>query len=230
MKLSINNALGKELYSAEADSVGILLNMAAKDLVSLYGAYLKGAYLKGANLKGANLEGANLEGANLKGAYLKGAYLYGANLEGAYLNGAYLNGAYLKGAYLYGANLEGAYLYGANLEGANLKGANLKGANLKGANLKGDTTIETGETWNQYLVEVLPALLTAGGRPISDVLMLQHWTCHSWENCPIAAAFQADGLSGVPMLLRPRAEQFIRFFDAKLIPLEVVGKGVTAHV
>jgi len=150
MKLTINSVYGKELYSAEADSVGILLNMAAKDLVSLYGAYLYGAYLKG------------------------------ANLEGAYLNG--------------------------------------------------DTTIETGETWNQYLVEVLPALLTAGGRPISDVLMLQHWTCHSWENCPIAAAFQADGLSGVPMLLRPRAQQFIRLFDAKLIPLEVVGKGVTAHV
>lgn len=34
----------------------------------------------------------------------------------------------------------------------------------------------------------------------------------------MAHAFGAHNLSGVPVLLRPRAEQFIQFFDAKLIP------------
>ena len=40
----------------------------------------------------------------------------------------------------------------------------------------------------------------------------------------MAAAFATQKISGVPLLLKPRAEQFIRYFDAKLIPLEAVGK------
>jgi hypothetical protein len=31
-------------------------------------------------------------------------------------------------------------------------------------------------------------------------------------------AFNAETLTDVPTLLRPRVEQFIQFFDAKLIP------------
>jgi hypothetical protein len=34
----------------------------------------------------------------------------------------------------------------------------------------------------------------------------------------MAWAFSCADLSGVPALLRPRAEQFIQFFDAGLIP------------
>jgi hypothetical protein len=117
-------------------------------------------------------------------------------------------------------------LYRASLVRASLDGASLVGASLDGARLDGATVLETGENWNTYLCEVVPALLTAGGKTLAEVLTPQHWDCHSWKNCPIAAAFSANGIGGVSALLRPRAEQFIRYFDAKLIPLELVGKGL----
>jgi hypothetical protein len=63
-----------------------------------------------------------------------------------------------------GENLSGADLSGANLAGANLAGANLTRANLAGANLDDTTRLETGETWKEYCDEVLPKLLTGGGK------------------------------------------------------------------
>jgi uncharacterized protein YjbI with pentapeptide repeats len=122
------------------------------------------------------------------------------------------------------ANLAGANLEEAILEGAILYGANLEGAILYGAKLSLTTRLETAESWEEYLNEVLPALLVAGGKALSDVLTPEHWDCHSWHNSPIAAAFSATDVEGVPILFRPRAEQFIRYFDAKLIPLGLVGK------
>ena len=180
-----------------------------------------GANLGGANLVRANLDGANLVRANLYGANLVRANLVRANLYGANLVRAYLGGAYLVRAYLGGANLDGAYLVRANLDGANLRSANLGGARLDGA-----TRLTTGETWDEYLRETLPALLTAGGRALAEVATAEHWDCHNWGNCPMHAAFGAADISGVPILLRPRAEQFIQFFDAKLIPLDAVLKSV----
>jgi hypothetical protein len=135
-----------------------------------------------------------------------------------------LNLAVKDSVNLYRANLNGANLNRANLDGASLDGASLNGANLDGASLNGATIIETGETWKQYLSEIVPALLIAGGRALADVLTREHWDCHSWENCPMAAAFSTKSVSGVPLLLKPRADQFIRYFDSKLIPLEAVGK------
>jgi len=149
-------------------------------------------------------DGANLYGANLTGAYLYGAYLYGANLEGANLTGANLYGAYLYGAYLYGANLYGA--------------------NLTGAYLEETTILETGETWKVYLKEVVPALLVAGGKVLKDMLVPKIWECHSWDNCPMAEAFSVHNIDKIPALYRPRAEQFIRYFDAKLITLGMLKK------
>src|SRR5258706_15022550 len=91
-------------------------------------------------------------------------------------------------------------------------GANLRGANLGDAeNLR----LPTGETWDEYLTETVPALLTSGGKSLES--FTEHWQCHDWTNCPIAHAFDAPDLSGVPMLLRPRAEQFIQLFDSKQI-------------
>ena len=123
-----------------------------------------------------------------------------------------------------GANLGGANLRGANLDGAYLDGAYLRGADLGGAYLGGATVIETGETWAEYISTVVPALLIAGGRALVEVATPEHWHCHSWSNCPMAAAFRSTGLDGVPILLRPRAEQFIRYFDAKLLPLDLFTK------
>ena len=59
---------GAILFSVEAESLKMAVEMAVK---------------QGANLGGANLEGANLEDANLGGANLRGANLRGANLGGA---------------------------------------------------------------------------------------------------------------------------------------------------
>ena len=144
----------------------------------------------------------------------------GANLRGADLGGADLGDADLGGANLRGADLGGADLRDANLRGANLRDANLRGANLRGAM---DLRLPTGETWDEYLTETVPALLTAGGKPLES--FAAHWQCHDWNNCPMAHAFDTHDVSGVPLLLRPRAEQFIQFFDAGQIPWPLPTKG-----
>ena len=136
-----------------------------------------------------------------------------ANLGGANLRGADLHDADLGGANLRGADLRGADLRDADLHGADLRDADLHGADQHGAkNLR----LPTGETWHEYLTETVPALLTAGGKPLASFAV--HFQCHNWANCPIAHAFDASCISHVPILLRPRAEQFIQLFDAKQIP------------
>ena len=106
---------------------------------------------------------------------------------------------------------------GKSLRGANLRSANLSGADLSGADL------DTGESWEEYLATVVPALCTDGGVPLAEVAT--HFECHSWSNCPMAAAFQCGGIEGVPVLFRPRAEQFIRVFDAHLIEVRTSEDG-----
>jgi hypothetical protein len=202
------------------------------DGANLDGANLEGANLEGANLEGANLDGANLYGANLVRANLDGANLDGANLDGANLDGANLDGANLEGANLEGANLEGANLDGANLDGANLDGANLDGANLVRANLDGasigkdtkfspETKLSDGVTWKEYLEEVVPALLKAGGKALEEIANPTTWNCHSWQNCPMAEAFSVHDLKDIPALYRAQAQRFVQLFDAGLIPLPV---------
>ena len=141
----------------------------------------------------------------------------GKSLRGANLRSANLSGADLSGADLRSADLRSANLSGANLSGANLRGADLSGADLSGADL------DTGESWEEYLATVVPALCTAGGVPLAEVAT--HFECHSWSNCPMAAAFQCGGIEGVPVLFRPRAEQFIRVFDAHLIEVRTSEDG-----
>jgi hypothetical protein len=162
---------------------------------------------------GANLHDADLHDADLRGADLRGANLHGADLHGADLRGANLHGADLHDADLRGADLRGANLHDADLHDANLRGANLHGADLHDAK---DVRLPTGELFTDYLTEVVPALLTAGGKPLES--FAEHFTCHTWENCPMAHAFDAPDLTGVPILLRPRADQFIQLFDAGQIP------------
>ena len=160
----------------------------------------------------ATLSGADLRGADLRGADLRRADLGWATLSGANLNRADLGRATLRGATLSGADLRGADLREANLRRADLNRANLSGADLRGA------TLDTGETWEQYLVEIVPALLTAGGKTVESIVESGAWDCDNWTNCPMAAAFDVHEFSHIPILLQPRAEQFIRLYDAKLIP------------
>ena len=110
------------------------------------------------------------------------------------------------------------------LEAAVKSKANLSGANLYGANLDGKLRLPTGETWDQYLTETVPALLVAGGRRFEDVATAEVWGWHAWDNCPMAIAFGVHSLEDIPIMYRPRADQFIQFFDAKLIPLSAVGR------
>ncbi len=117
-----------------------------------------------------------------------------------------------KRAILSGANLSGASLRGANLSGVNLSGADLSGADLRGA------ILQTGERWEAYLVEVVPALLTAGGKSVAQIVASGAWQCHSWDNCPMAIAFGVNAPDKTPRLLHTRVEQFVQLFDAGLIP------------
>jgi uncharacterized protein YjbI with pentapeptide repeats len=128
-------------------------------------------------------------------------------------------GANLVGANLVGADLRGANLEGANLEGADLRGADLRGANLRGAKFSETTVMPNGETWREYLEFVVPQLCMAGGKPLEAVACSEHWDCHDWNNCPMAAAFDIHNEDEAPILLRPRVKEFVQLFDAKLIPM-----------
>jgi len=184
----------------------------------MIGLAVKWAIENGANLTRANLYGANLDGANLDGANLTRANLYGANLTRANLTRANLDGANLDGANLTRANLYGANLYGANLTRANLDGANLDGANLDGAKNIGDFTMPDGMKFSQYLRDVVPALLISGGKTIKEIIEAGAWQCHSWENCPMKVALNISDESEAPPLLRARVKEFVKLFDAGLIP------------
>jgi len=185
---------------------------------NLAGANLDGANLARANLDGANLDRANLDGANLARANLDGANLARANLARANLARANLDGANLDGANLARANLDGANLDRANLARANLDGANLDGANLARANLDDDTQL-TSETWKEYREKIVPALCTAGGKTLVKVAAA--WDCHTWQNCPMAVAFDIHSPEEGPALLLPRIREFVQLFDAKLIPCPI---------
>jgi hypothetical protein len=76
--------------------------------------------------------------------------------------------------------------------------------------------LPTGERWFEYLAITVPALLIAGGQSLES--FSEHWKCHSWENCPMAHAFGVHQIEDVPILLRPRASQFIQLYDAEQIP------------
>lgn len=149
-------------------------------------------------------------------------------LHAAWLRGeatgqrAELEKANLHAAWLRGANLRDAYLRGANLSGAYLGGANLSGAYLRGANLADSTTMPGGETWKEYLSSVVPSLLTAGGKTVAEVVATGAWSCHQWDNCPMHAALGINGESEAPAMLRPRVAEFVKLFDAGLIPVPAV--------
>ena len=92
MKINIKSRWDSTvLFTAEAASLLLALQVAVKSGANLGGANLRSADLGGANLGGANLRSANLGGANLYGADLGGADLYGADLYGANLRSANLN-------------------------------------------------------------------------------------------------------------------------------------------
>ena len=139
-----------------------------------------------------------------------------AVLTDAVLTDAVLTGADLTDADLTGADLTDAVLTDAVLTDAVLTDADLTRAVLTGARLS------DGLTFAQYLDELVPALLTAGGKTLAEVATEENWHCHSWSNCPIHVAFDAISIDEVPALYRWQAERFIQLFDARVIKLEDV--------
>ncbi len=170
----------------------------------------------------ADLADANLAGADLADANLTRANLAGANLADANLTGAYLARANLAGADLADANLTRANLAGADLADANLTGANLAGANLAGAKNIETCRLDTGETVKEYREQVVPALIAAGGKSLSDPDVAASWNCHKWENCPMHAVFGISSESEAPILHRPHVKQFVHLFDAGWLPAETI--------
>ena len=199
MKFEIKSIAGSGsvLFTYEAETLKRAIEQAAKE----------GANLRGAKSQGRESRGANLGGANLGCAYLGGAYLGGADLGGADLGGAGSRGRGSQGRGISGARY---------LRGANLGCAYLRGADLRGAELDDSSEIEPGLTWKQYQEELVPALLTAGGKSLADAVK-ESWGCHSWNNCPMAVAFGVHELNQIPVLYRERARQFIQFFDARML-------------
>jgi hypothetical protein len=216
----------REHGGQRADLRGAKLPCAELQDAQLQRADLRGANLQNANLRGANLGGAELRNAKLWGADLREAKLWVADLRGAKLQGVNLQLADLQRADLRDAELQFADLRSANLGGANLRDADLRGADLRFAKLRGaklqGATLPEGVTWEQYVTEVVPALLVAGGRPLAEVATAEHWACHDWTNCPMHAAFGATNLAEVPAAHRNAADVFIQRFDAGLLPLSQV--------
>ena len=137
----------------------------------------------------------------------------------------YMHGKYCRGEV--GGQL--ADLRYADLSYADLSYANLRSANLRSAKFL-DTANITGEPWSDYLSRVVPSLLTAGGKSLAEVVESGCWECHSWENCPMAVAFGVHSVNDTPLLLRPRVEQFVQLFDAKLIPQPAAGARVAGKL
>ncbi len=162
------------------------------------------------NLSRANLFGANLSNANLFDSNLSYANLYNANLANTNLTGTNLSRANLYSSNLFGSNLSRSNLIDANLSRSNLLGTNLIGANL------------TGEIWEEYIKNVVPTLLQAGGKSLEEILATGCWDCHSWQNCPMSVAFNIKKASEAPILLKPRVKQFVALFDLKIIPKPIL--------
>ena len=139
--------------------------------------------------------------------------------SGADLRDANLSGADLRDADLRDANLSGANLRDADLSGADLSGADLSDADLSGAKNVGDFTMSDGLKFSEYLRDVVPALLTAGGKTVKEIVDSGAWDCHSWDNCPMHVAFGIEDANEAPPLLRARVKELVQFFDAKLIPV-----------
>ena len=87
MEIEIKNRFnGAVLFSCEARSIKLAVNLAIESRANLSWANLSEANLSGANLSGADLSEANLSRADLSRADLSGADLSGANLSGANLD------------------------------------------------------------------------------------------------------------------------------------------------
>src|SRR5580698_3240712 len=77
------------------------------------------------------------------------------------------------------------------------------------------------ERVQKFVTDDLVPLLAAGGR-LEEAMKPEHWACHKWQKCPMAAAFGVTRLENVPDKWKEKAEFFVRQFDCGLIRREMV--------
>ncbi len=141
--LFIKNQFTEEvIFSAKAESIKDLVEMAITQGVDLSEAELTSANLFGlrgtrSNLSGAMLFRANFTGADLSEAVLAGAELSEARIANAVLAGADLSNANLSQADAQGSNFSGARLVQTNLDNARLQKADFRNADLTESRMVG---------------------------------------------------------------------------------------------
>lgn len=175
----------------------------------------------------ATLDSARFNGALLRDTTFTRAHLLDTQFSLAHLENAQFDGAVIQYASFTRATLTDASFQGASVRDTSFRLANLTGANFSGVDfstLTMDDALMTGvqlpdgTRWDEYLTDVVPALLQVTGLKLEQVATEETWTCHNWENCPMRVVFGAKNTSEVPALYRAQAALFVTLFDARLIP------------
>jgi uncharacterized protein YjbI with pentapeptide repeats len=161
MKFDILDKSGKVIFVADVDcdencdtasKIGMAVDYAIDNKISLIGTDLSGADLSGINLSCLDLIHANLSHTSLSGADLSGADLRYVDLSGADLREADLSHTNLMYASLSGANLRDADLSHAILSHTTLSHANLRDTDLSYANLScADLRVVQTDIWTCYV-------------------------------------------------------------------------------
>jgi len=180
------------------------------------------------NLKFHNFKDQKLALADFSHEVLTRTEFHRADLAGADFRRTRLDGVSFIDADLTGADFRWADVSGADFTRATLAGANFRGAIyatpddqvcFESAKLSGRTVLPNGIRWGEYLNELVPTLLTAGGRPLSEVATPETWGNHETHNCPMTTAFGVRSFDKIPALYYREAELFSILFDAGLIPM-----------
>ena len=100
------------------------------------------------------------------------------------------------------------------MRGADLRGANLRGANLWGADLQ-NAILPDGRKFEDYLLDPLAGICS---EPDAVSRALSAWGSHTWQDCPMHAAFGWNNISDAPKDKQLLVSAFIALFDAKLLP------------
>ena len=113
---------------------------------------------------------------------------------------------------LHEANLTNANLTGVNLTEANLTKADLTGANLMEADLTG-AIMPDGRTWEEYQADPLAGICE---EPEARARALSAWGHHTWQDCPMHAAYGWRSVRDAPETKRLLVSTFVALFDSRL--------------
>lgn len=197
--------------------------------------------LKGADLVRWNLHHAYFNQVRFIDTSLRNADLINVVFRSCELANVDLTTACLRSAKFIDCNISNCDFAGANLtnvtanfsmmhcrfDGANLQGTDFSlGDEADGNSISDKTVLSCGVPYDEFLSDVVPYLLQAGGVPLEKTMGEVTWDCHSWDNCPMRVAFNASGNNEIPPQFRPLAKQFIELFDFGLITRDSVMKHV----